>query len=411
MKNCAFTICSKNYLAQALTLKASFVKNNPSCDFFLFLADKVTEEVSDVELVSLDESWIPAWKTMAFKYEIIEFNTSIKPFCFNKLFNNGYDKVIYLDPDIYVTDSLQPIYAYLDKYDGVLTPHISYIQTDFKGAVPDTQLLHQGLYNLGFGAFKNSIIGHQIIDWWMKRLEENCYGETSTGLFVDQKWMNFIPLFFPDNILISKHGGINVAIWNLHERTLLIENSQYVIQDCKNEKYPLLFYHFSGFDPKIERIINRRHPNFNTDTYPSFKPLIEEYRELVINNGYEKYHPMSYGFGNFENGFPILAIQRRMLKRYIAEVTYTGNPFSTTDSFYDLLVKNGCLYKVLQNGNVSISNDLKAKRSRMENKILRPMLKTIKALVGIRKYQKLCVLSRMLGDFDYHSFLIKQDKV
>ena len=72
--NCAFTICAKNYLAQALTLRESFLKHNPSLNFFIFLADKI-DGVEDVDgVVALDKSWIPDWVNMAFKYDVIEFN-------------------------------------------------------------------------------------------------------------------------------------------------------------------------------------------------------------------------------------------------------------------------------------------------------------------------------------------------
>ena len=103
--NCIFTICAKNYLAQALTLKESALKHN-NVDFFIILADSPTDDINDVNVITLNESWIPEWQSMAYKYNVIEFSTSVKPFVFQKLFNEGYDNVIYLDPDTYVTDKL-----------------------------------------------------------------------------------------------------------------------------------------------------------------------------------------------------------------------------------------------------------------------------------------------------------------
>jgi len=35
-KNVAFTICAKNYLAQAFALRESFYCHNPKSDFFIF---------------------------------------------------------------------------------------------------------------------------------------------------------------------------------------------------------------------------------------------------------------------------------------------------------------------------------------------------------------------------------------
>lgn len=335
-KNCAFTICSKNYLAQAITLRESFQRNNPGLDFYLFLADSVTEDVKNLDLVPLDEKWIPKWKEMAFKYDVIEFNTSIKPFCFKKLFNDGYEKVIYVDPDIYIVNPLTLIYQWLEKYSIILTPHISYLQKDYKGAQTDTSILGVGLYNLGFCAIKNSKIGNEVVEWWEDRLYKFCYG--TQPLFVDQKWMIFVPLFYPEDTLVTKHAGINTAIWNLHERKLIIENGIYQVIDILGDKYPLLFYHFSGFDPDVPKVINRRHPHFNTDTYPSFKPIIEEYRKKVFDNGYNKYHPMRYAFVTFNGGLEITGFTRLMFRHFLeTHPQYSGNPFSSDDEFVNFL--------------------------------------------------------------------------
>ena len=45
MKNVAFTICAKNYLAQAITLKKSFEQHNPESDFFIYLADEIGDGI------------------------------------------------------------------------------------------------------------------------------------------------------------------------------------------------------------------------------------------------------------------------------------------------------------------------------------------------------------------------------
>lgn len=408
MKDCAFTICSKNYLAQAITLKQSFEQNNRNQSFFIFLADRPCKEVEGLDLVLLDETWIPKWKEMAFKYGIIEFNTSIKPFCVNKLFQDGFDKVIYLDPDIYVIRSLEEIYNYLDNYDCVLSPHFCYCQQNFLGAVSETQISSQGLYNLGFGAFKNSPIGNKIINWWMDRLEVSCYGDTLNGMFVDQKWMDFVPLFFPNNVLITKNAGINTAIWNLHERTLMIEKGEYFIKDILGDVYPLLFYHFSGFDPYVSKIINRRHPQFNTDVFPSFSPLIEEYRKKVIDNGYDTYRVLTYGFSNFENGYKIIVLQRRFLKEYVlTHKDYMGNPFSEEDEFYKVLENNKCIYKNKDNRPGTPKETIQY-GTKMEKRFIRPFLLLLKKLVGVGKYYLFVRMADKIGKTEYHYFIIKK---
>ena len=277
MKNVIFTICAKNYLAQALTLRESVYIHNPEVDFYLFISDLNDSDIVPDFVVELNDDWIPNWKQMAFKYNVIEFSTSIKPFCINKLFLEGYDQVIYLDPDTYVTSNLKPIFNMLGDNSIVLSPHYCNIQTQYSGSVTEEELLWVGIYNLGFCAISNNSVGHKIVAWWCNRLADKCYADHKDGLHVDQKWMDFIPCFFPNDTLITHHMGINPAIWNLHERELEIDNSgKYYIRNIETQElFPLLFFHFSGFDPFNSKVLNRRHPRYGIDKFPTFKPLID----------------------------------------------------------------------------------------------------------------------------------------
>lgn len=409
--NCAFTICAKNYLAQALTLRESFLKHNPSLNFFIFLADKI-DGVEDVDgVVALDKSWIPDWVNMAFKYDVIEFNTSIKPFCFGKLFKEGYEKVIYLDPDIYVTRPLDYIYECLNNKSVVLTPHYCDIEEHFDGAVSEETFNKVGIYNLGFCALKNDKVGQEIAKWWQNRLQYKCYSQSSEGLFVDQKWMDYIPGFFPDATCVSSHHGMNVAIWNLHERELFIDEKQgYMIRRKKTgDEFPLLFFHFSGFDPFETTVINRRHPQFNVTTYPSFKPIVEEYRERVYVNGYDRFSKMTYGFNHYIDGSVITPLQRRIFRVYLNEHKVEFNPFEINTPFYKILKNSRLLLKAStkQNGFASYTKEEKNKGKKLENKVVKPMLRLALRVLGAERYAMLIRLFTLAGDKEYHSFLIK----
>lgn len=410
--NCAFTICAKNYLAQALTLRESFLKHNPSLNFFIFLADKI-DGVEDVDgVVALDKSWIPDWVNMAFKYDVIEFNTSIKPFCFGKLFKEGYEKVIYLDPDIYVTRSLDYIYECLNNKSVVLTPHYCDIEEHFDGAVSEETFNKVGIYNLGFCALKNDKVGQEIAKWWQNRLQYKCYSQSSEGLFVDQKWMDYIPGFFPDATCVSSHHGMNVAIWNLHERELFIDEKQgYMIRRKKTgDEFPLLFFHFSGFDPFETTVINRRHPQFNVTTYPSFKPIIEEYREQVYANGYDRFSKMTYGFNHYFDGSVITPLQRRMFRVYLNDHKVEFNPFEINTPFYKILKNSRLLLKAStkQNGFASYTKEEKNKGKKLEDKVVKPMLRLALRVLGAERYAMLIRLFTLASDKEYHSFLMEE---
>lgn len=405
-KNVAFTICAKNYLAQAITLQTSFKNHNPNADFYIFLADIDDKNELSIEYIPLGIAWIPKWEEMAFKYDVVEFSTGIKPFCINKLFNDGYEKVIYLDPDIYVVDSLDYIFNILDNKSVMFTPHYIHLLENFDGAVNDSSLLGQGVFNMGFGAYKNNAVGRNIINWWMKKLENQCYIDAREGIFCDQKWMNWVPAAHPTECEITHHAGINVAIWNLHERTLLVDNNKYFVKDnYTNEVFPLLFYHFSGFDPFVHGVINRRHPQFSTKRFPSFIPIIEEYRKNIYSNDYDFYHPMKYGFITFTNGENIIPIQRRLYRRLVENGEYFEHPFNVEGNLYKLFEKNKCLTKWISTG-ITAPAATKEEAGKMESKYLIPAAKLLMRIVGIRWYFYFVKYALKFSKLEYHTFLI-----
>ncbi|WP_431243070.1 hypothetical protein ACQ9BO_26120 [Flavobacterium sp. P21] len=409
-KNVAFTICAKNYLAQAYTLKQSFKTFNPDCDFFIFLSDD-SKDVKEEEnnLILLDDSWIPKWKQMAFKYNVIEFSTSIKPFCFKKLFAQEYEKVIYLDPDIYVTHSLDEIYHSLNEKSIILTPHYCNIQTEYTGSITEEEILFVGIYNLGFTAISNNSIGNKIVSWWMNRLANKCYADKIDALHVDQKWMDFIPAFFPDDTLVSHHMGMNPAIWNLHERELIIDSkNNYQIKNLEsNITFPLLFFHFSGFDPFKPTLINRRHPKYNTGVYPSYIPLFESYVNDVYKNGYNKYSKMAYSFNSFENGENVIALQRRIFRKLENDFSDIENPFAD-GRFLAELKKNKLLTGIKSNAFSTYTETQKSRKSTLEKLIVNG-LKFVKICVGIRYYSSFLMFLTEQIRLENQVFLMKNN--
>lgn len=408
MKQCAFTICAKNYLAQAITLRESFKKHNKE-DFFIFLSDDVAgEDLKTADVVELNESWIPKWREMAFKYNVIEFSTAIKPFCFGKLFSEGFQKVIYLDPDMYVVKDLQFIWDTLDNKSIMLTPHFFEIyEGEFTGAVSDNSILSVGIYNLGYCALANTENGKKIVTWWKNKLQDQCYDDRDDGTFVDQKWMNFIPAFFPDDVCISHNEGLNVAIWNLHERELVIEDGTYYVKGIHGQKDALSVFHFSGFDPFDNTVINRRHPRFNVNTFPSFKPIIEEYRKAVYANGYDHYHPMTYAFETFNNGENINPVQRRLFRVYVDKGGSYTNPFDTTDVFYKKLQANRCLTNTIS-AQIGIAKSDKEKGNKLQEKVMLPFFGMVKKYIGFNKYCLLLRFFNRLRRYEFNYFLMKK---
>ncbi len=286
----AFTICSNNYLAQAKTLADSFILMNPSYRFIIFLVDTLSEKIDyhffdPYEIVPVMNMGIEQLDQMIERYDITELNTAIKPFAFHFLFNRDpkADYIIYSDPDIYFYRPITLIENQLLENDILLTPHIfSPIYDKLSPSEPD--FLNAGLYNLGFLAMKRSGESAKFLNWWMLKLTDQCRIDFANGLFVDQLWINFAPLYF-NNVHILRHLGHNVAYWNLHEREITMAGNRYMI----NNVYDLIFFHFSGYHLSRPGNISKYQNRFRFSTRADISGLFKKYQQCVVKNNYAQY--------------------------------------------------------------------------------------------------------------------------
>ncbi len=287
----AYTICSVNYLAQSRTLGDSLRTTNPDVRFFIGLVDRLDGVsfapgfVPDYELVEVHTIGIDGFEAMCDRYNITELNTAVKPFFFTYFFQNFPDAehVIYFDPDIIVYQPLTVLLADLEAHDAVLTPHLCTPIEDRK-TPNELHHLNTGVYNLGFGAFSRSAESLAFIKWWEEKLRYECLIALCDGLFVDQNWMCFLPLFVK-NTAIEKHRGHNVAYWNLHERFISRREGTFYV----NERDPLVFFHYSGYDPRKPEDVSKYQDRFDFKQRPDLVEVFAVYHDRLVANGNEYY--------------------------------------------------------------------------------------------------------------------------
>jgi hypothetical protein len=284
-----FTICSNNYLAQAISLGASLLKHNPGYIFKICLVDRKNELIQydqiPYELVEVEKIGISSFDDMFRRYNITEFNTAVKPFYFQYFFNKllTITNIIYLDPDILVYSPFTELDKVLEENEIVITPHFTTPINDDKFQA-ENDFLNSGLYNLGFLALKRSIESDSFLEWWAARLTKKAYINFAKGMFTDQLWINFAPLFF-EKVHIFRHPGYNMAYWNLHERVLNNSDSTYIV----NKKFPLVFFHFSGYDPLIPQILSKYQNRFSLNQRTDIQSLFENYSYVLIRNNFKSF--------------------------------------------------------------------------------------------------------------------------
>jgi len=195
-----FTIASKNYLAYVRVLLKSIAAHHPEYSLYLCLADKAGDSFDPLKeaftVIESENINIRHFSDMAIRYDIMEFNTAIKPFMFRWLLDNTeLDSIIYLDPDIRAYSRFDRLESVLSSdVSMVLTPHITRPIGD--GKYPnDCNMIQAGVFILGFAAINRRREASEYIDWWGRRLETQASVDLAKNLFTDQRWCDLAPCF------------------------------------------------------------------------------------------------------------------------------------------------------------------------------------------------------------------------
>jgi hypothetical protein len=405
--NAVFTIVAKNYLAHANTLGDSLQATNPDLAFHVILADEAhgvldtsTQRYPTLEARSIG---IEGYLDMAFKYDLVEFATAIKPFVFEYLFDRfKYERVIYLDPDILLYSSVAPILDELNDHFIVLTPHLTKIQESDRGAISEETILFVGTYNLGFVAFRDGTRARSVLAWWRERLRGKGYADRMDALHVDQKWMDLIPAFFDDGVCISRHPGLNVAHWNMHERELSLASDGY-----RMDGHPLVFFHFSGFDPRHPGAITGPHKQsvFTFENKPEYRALFADYAGRLTANRSDA-AGAAYSYATFADGVRIFSFHRRLYRKLTEHGHRFTDPFATTtDSFYDVLRRNRLL--IVGDGASAEFTQRNVANAQRKLRMLKRGLLLLKKLIGIRYYHLLMRTMAVLSRPEEQTFLLE----
>lgn len=333
MKTVVFTIASKNYFAYVRTLMKSLEDSNPHMERYVVVVDELDDEFialpRNFELLELNKLELPHPKCFQFRYDIMEFNTAVKPFAIRKLFEK-YDRVIYLDPDIYVYRRLEPIENALDSGDNfVFTPHFNGLFENDGMHPSEVDIMLAGIYNLGFIALNKCVDTLEMVSWWSDKLEYQCVNEQEKGIFVDQKWMDLVPGYYK-NVCILHDSGLNVAYWNLSHRKIVKKQGEWYVN---NE--PLIFFHFSGLNVHDINAISKHQNRYVLADIGDASELFENYSKIVLSNEFDMWKKFKYSYNKYSDGRAVLKEHRKKYRKSKALQSYCKeNPFEYGWLFY-----------------------------------------------------------------------------
>lgn len=328
MSVCIATIVSGNYLAYAATLARSLSAHEPTATLRVLVVDRASPAITEaarelaLHVTYASDLGIHDFEQIAYKFDIVELNTALKPTFLKSLFAEGFAKVLYLDPDIELHAPLQPVLEALDSDNIVLTPHA--LAPAMDGRRPsDVDFLRNGTFNLGFIGLRADPEASRLLDWWERRCLDHGFSDPAHGVFVDQKWIDLAPSYF-QGVRVLRHPGCNVAYWNLHERVLTLRDGRFEV-----DGHPLVFFHFSGVRPSDPSVLSKHQTRHAIVPGSALAALVAQYCARILMAGHARLSALPYSFATLDDGTAITHTMRRAL---VSDGMVESDPFSATSA-------------------------------------------------------------------------------
>lgn len=271
------TIASSEYEPMVQLLVDSFFKFHPKSRFIIFSGDQYdvqgTQVTQNLEFRKVDFGTISGSKRLAYP--------RVKPSILKGLLEEGWQSLVYLDPDMLVMSSLFEVIDVVAKNTLTLTPHILNLSEENPIDNFDKNLLNAGMFNAGFIGLSRSQKVLEFLGWWESRTVEHGIPFPTSGLYFDQRWLDLAPGYFGD-VCILRDPGVNVAYFNLPNRRVELENGDYFVNGSK-----LKLIHFSGFEPAKVPISSLYAPELAISSFGPLESVFELHAQNLLALGWK----------------------------------------------------------------------------------------------------------------------------
>ena len=321
-----FTIASRNYSAQVEVLLDSLSKFEPECVRIVIATDGPMPSLRGKADIIEVEQFLEGHRTMALYYDAVEFNTAVKPYAFSHIFEKfAADKVVYLDPDVVLFDSISPVFVSLEHANVALTPHL-YSPLSMGGMPNDLTILRSGSFNLGFLGLRQSEETARFLVWWRQKCLFDCRVDPTSGLFTDQRWIDLAPGMF-EGAAILRDPGLNLAYWNLEGRRIADDRGRWTV-----DGRPLRFFHFSGYSPFRPDVLSKYQDRIWPARSEPLSRLLRHYAGALMGAGYSASSATPYAYASLANGRKLSRLMRRTILKEVRAGGGFDEPFGVPTS-------------------------------------------------------------------------------
>ena len=296
-------VATVSYLPRARVAAESWRRHHPDSPFVLLLIDGQDwpHESEPFQIVLPEELGLAPeeLETQKAIYNAFELSCALKPHLFRLLLDQGASAIVFTDTDTFFYAPVTDLADTAASAGLALIPHAARPPAAVRGYLPLAHIEYRrfvgGLFNLGFIAVGQG--GEAFLEWWGERLARDCLTEPAAGIYVDERWVDWAPVYFDHAVV--RDSSLNVAFWNLDERELSELDGRPMVDGA-----PLRHFHFAGFDPshpdRLSKYLDDAWPA--PPANPVLTQLMHEYGERLLECGSEELRKRPYKYGTSAGG-------------------------------------------------------------------------------------------------------------
>jgi hypothetical protein len=244
------TIVTQSFLPYAKALFEALNELDSQIEFVAMVVDPNGETLPSWAITTDKLSDLPRASQILDKYSANanHLRWALKSQVILYCIKQGAEAVFWVDPDIMFFQSPAFLFDSLEPSQVVLSPHYRAFHSS-ADPINFRKNFTEGLFQAGFIGFGNKT--EPVLDWWAESCLWQMDKNATSGLYVDQRFLDLLPVMWKDTTIL-RHRGCNLAEWNRHEsQRVLVENEVRI-----NGHDPVIFIHFT--DETIGEILTGR---------------------------------------------------------------------------------------------------------------------------------------------------------
>ena len=216
MSKAICSLITNDYLPNGLVCHEYLKESNPEILHYIFTVgtlgktnNEILRNYKNIRHIPLEKHLnIELMDKLICRYSPFEICNALRGCCHRYIYENTeIDQWLMIDSDIAIINSLSDIFSDFEQSEILITPHGSLPNINKKAVITNEMaFLRNGIYNSGLIGFKRGEISYKAILWMEERLlsfSEFSKNRLDSGipsefdfLFVDQLWINLLPIYF-----------------------------------------------------------------------------------------------------------------------------------------------------------------------------------------------------------------------